>query len=42
MTDTPPDIERLIQDVLADLGFDADAGEAAVARRRAWLGTPAG
>ncbi len=31
MTDTPPDVERLIQDVLADLGFDADAGE--VARR---------
>ena len=24
------------------LAFDADAGEAAVARRRAWLGTPAG
>ena len=26
MTDTPPDIERLIQDVLADLGFDVTVG----------------
>lgn len=31
MSDTPPDIERLIQDVLAELGFQADARE--VARR---------
>ena len=41
MTDTPPDIERLIQDVLAELGFDADAGEVARRVRRLNHGLPA-
>lgn len=41
MTDTPPDVERLIQDVLADLGFDADAGEVARRVRKLNYGLPA-
>ena len=41
MSDTPPDIERLIQDVLSDLGFDADAEEVARRVRRLNYGLPA-
>lgn len=40
MPDTPPDIERLIQDVLADLGFDADAGSVARKVRKLNFGLP--
>lgn len=41
MTNGPPDIERLIQDVLADLGFDADAGDVARRVRKLNHGLPA-
>lgn len=41
MTDAPPDIERLIQDVLADLGYTTDAGEVARRVRRLNHGLPA-
>lgn len=41
MNETPPDIERLIQDVLAELGFAADAKDVARRVRRLNHGLPA-
>ena len=41
MGDVPDDIERLIQDVLGDLGFEADAKEVARRVRRLNFGLPA-
>lgn len=37
----PPDLPRLIQDVLAELGYDADAAEVAEQVRRLDIGLPA-
>lgn len=41
MTDTPPDIERLIQEVLAEAGYDADAADVARRVRKLNHGLPA-